>query len=136
MRPPPHVRNAVELVVHRPPPGRQEIQAYGPGGFTISGLRYQGSVIVSLEQVWPVALDAMGAARIELLAPLFAAGTEIDLLLLGSGARFLLPPPDLVRELRSRGIAVEAMTTAAACRTFNLLATEERRIAALLVALP
>jgi uncharacterized protein len=126
----------VEFVAHRVPPGRQEIQAYGRGGFTISGSRYQGSVIVSLEQVWPIALDAIAAARIELLAPLFAAGIEIDLLLLGSGARFLLPPPELVRELRARGIAVEAMTTAAACRTFNLLATEERRIAALLVALP
>lgn len=136
MRPPPHVRNAVEFVAHRAPPDRQEIQSYGPGGFTISGIRHEGSVIVATARVWPVGLAAIGAARIDLLEPLFAAGTEVDLLILGTGAAFELPPPELLRGLRERGIAVEFMTTAAACRTFNLLAAEERRVAALLVALP
>lgn len=126
----------MEFVAHRAPPERSEIQAYRPGGFTVSGVRHEGSLIVTVGEVRPIPLGHIGDLAMTHLEPLFAGGAEIDLLVLGTGAGFVLPPPALLRELRRRGIAVEFMSTAAACRTFNLLASEERRVAAVLVALP
>lgn len=135
MRPPPHVREAVEFVAHRAPPDRQEIQSYGPGAFTISGVRHEGSLIVTASAVLPLSAERIGELAVADLEPLLAGGTGIDLLLLGTGSTFALPPSGLLRELRGRGLAVEFMTTAAACRTFNLLASEERRVAAVLIAI-
>ena len=130
------VVDAMQFVAHRLPADRLTVQSYGPGGFTISGVRYHSAVLLTTTRLWPVPIAAMPAIRLELFAPLFEAGIEVDLLLLGTGAAFALPPPDLLQALRARRLAVEAMTTPAACRTFNLLASEERRVAALLLTLP
>ncbi len=58
---------------------------------------------------------------------------EPDLVLLGTGSRQRFPAPALYRGLIDAGIGLEAMTTAAACRTFNILAGEGRRVAAALL---
>jgi uncharacterized protein len=58
---------------------------------------------------------------------------EPELVLLGSGRRLRFAPPAVLRTLIERGIGVEAMDTAAACRTFNVLATEGRRVVAALL---
>jgi len=62
------------------------------------------------------------------------AGEALDVLLVGCGPRFLPPPAGLVRALRESGIGLEWMDTGAACRTFNVLLAEERRVAAALIA--
>ena len=59
---------------------------------------------------------------------------SIDILILGAGAQFGQPTPDLRQALRAHGIVIEAMDTRAACRTFNVLLAEARRIAAALIA--
>jgi uncharacterized protein len=56
-------------------------------------------------------------------------------LILGLGPRFLMVPAELRQALKGHGIAVEAMDTGAACRTFNVLLAEDRRVAAALIAL-
>lgn len=56
-----------------------------------------------------------------------------ELVLLGSGLRQRLAPPVLVRALIERGIGFEAMDTAAACRTYNVLASERRKVVAALI---
>ncbi len=115
---------------------RQVVQAYGGGGFTVSGVRHEGSVLVFPDRVlaWPVrAADELALAALEpLRAP---PGPVPDILVVGTGARFSLFPPELRRALREWGAVVEAMATPAACRTYNLLLAEERRVAAALVAL-
>ena len=63
--------------------------------------------------------------------PLFVS--EPELILLGTGPQLIFPPRELVFSLARRGIALEAMDTAAACRTFNILASEGRRVAAVLI---
>ncbi|HET6522778.1 MAG TPA: Mth938-like domain-containing protein [Geminicoccaceae bacterium] len=118
----------------RLPEGRQLVQAYRPGGFTIGGRDYEGSVLVfpSHTVAWPVtAPDQLTAAT---LRPVVEASPPVDLLLLGSGDRFALLSPGLRRELRGHGLVVEIMDTAAACRTYNVLLAEERRVAAALIA--
>ncbi len=115
-------------------PGRPLINSYGGGGFRIGGVRYEGSVIVLRERVaaWPVA--DLGSVSVEGLAAVVEAEPAVEVLLLGCGER-AGPLPQALREaLKREGIAVEAMDTGAACRTFNVLLHEDRRVAAALIA--
>jgi uncharacterized protein len=117
------------------PAGRQLIQAYREGAFTVAGVRHQGSLLVMPERTlaWPV--DALSAITLENVAPITLADPAIELLLLGCGEKFALAPPALRDGLRGHGIVVEAMATPAACRTYNVLLAEDRRVAAALIAL-
>jgi uncharacterized protein len=117
------------------PPARQLIQGYAAGGFRIAGVRHEGSVLVlpGRTLAWPVAAPEQVTA--ESLAPIAAAEPAVDILLLGLGPRFAMVAPELRAALRAAGIVVEAMDTAAACRTYNLLVSEDRRVAAALIAL-
>ncbi len=63
--------------------------------------------------------------------PLIASKPE--LILLGTGSKPVFPPRELVFSLARRGIGLETMDTAAACRTFNILIAEGRRVAAVMI---
>jgi len=83
---------------------------------------------------WPVrSADELALAALEPLRT--PPGPVPDILVVGTGARFALFAPELRRALREWGAVVEAMATPAACRTYNLLLAEERRVAAALIAL-
>lgn len=58
---------------------------------------------------------------------------DIELVLFGSGARMRFPKPEWLKALYARGIGVETMDTQAACRTYNFLAGEGRKVAAALL---
>ncbi|MFQ5982561.1 MAG: Mth938-like domain-containing protein [Woeseiaceae bacterium] len=73
----------------------------------------------------------IGELSEEDLQPLFASDPE--LILLGTGRQPIFPPRELVFALARRGVGLEAMDTAAACRTFNILVSEGRRVAAVLI---
>jgi len=110
------------------------IDGYGNGGFRIAGQHYDGSVLVFADGV--VAWEAARAEDIspQGLAPVQERGVAVELLLLGCGAR-LQPVPEPVRHmLAGLGIRVEPMDTGAACRTYNVLALEDRAVAAALIA--
>jgi uncharacterized protein len=117
------------------PAGRQLIEAYRPGGFRIAGVQHEGSVLVLPEHTlgWPV--GAPGEISAASLAPITTAEPAVEILILGLGARFGLIGNELRAALRAHGITIEAMTTDAACRTYNVLLTEDRRVAAALIAL-
>lgn len=117
------------------PPQRQLIQGYREGGFTIGGVRHAGSVLVLPERTlaWEVAeLDEVSAMT---LAPILEAEPAVEILVLGSGSRFAMVSQELRADLKSRGVSVESMDSRAACRTFNLLLAEDRRVAAALIAI-
>lgn len=109
--------------------GRQVIERYGPTGFRVSGTIYLSPVLVFPERtlVWEGA-----AATIEALAPVAEHGS-VELLLLGLGRRMAPVAFALRNAMKVRGIALEAMETGAACRTYNLLLAEDRRVAAALL---
>ncbi|TQF85675.1 hypothetical protein FK498_00220 [Elioraea sp. Yellowstone] len=111
------------------------LQGYGPDGFRIAGEIVAGSVILLPDRVLPWTASCLAEATPESLAPVIEASAALDLLVLGTGRRFALVPPGLAKALRAVGIAVEAMDTTAACRTFPTLAAEGRRVAAALIAL-
>ena len=112
----------------------QLINAYGEGGFRISGRSYRGSVLVLPTQT--LQLDARTAAELagHHLEPVAAFSPGIELLLAGCGAEIALFDDSVFGALKSGGVAVEAMNTGAACRTFNVLLAEDRRVAAVLIA--
>ena len=114
-------------------PGRQVIQSYAAGQFKISGEVYSGPVIVTADQtlIWktenpPDNLCISDFDQIENLDQNF------DVVLLGCGKSVEFITPKFKSDLKNKGITIEAMDTGAACRTYNVMVTEERRVAAVL----
>ncbi len=108
------------------------IHAYENGRVNISGKDYHDSLILLPRQIiehWrPDSFDTLtGEDFLEI------AALQPELLLLGTGATHLFPHPSLLQPLADSGIGVESMTTAAACRTYNILMSEGRRVAAALL---
>ena len=83
------------------PEGRQFIQAHREGGFTIAGVRHEGSVLVLPERTLPWPVRDLDAVTLESLAPITAAAATVDILVLGCGAAFGQPAADLRQALRS-----------------------------------
>ncbi|MET0272069.1 MAG: Mth938-like domain-containing protein [Phenylobacterium sp.] len=111
------------------------IDAYGEGGFRLSGARHEGSLLIvgDAAQPWPVA--SFAELTPESLAPVLAAGrAEVEFLLLGVGARNAQPPRPVREALLRAGIGLEFMDTPAAARMYNVLTSEGRRLAAALIA--
>lgn len=117
------------------PKGRQLIQSYGDNGFRISGTRYEGSVWILPEQTiaWPVnAISEVSPDSLKELLNL--AAQHVRILLIGTG-KSMLPLPAAWRTMaREADVALEAMDTGAACRTYNVLLTQETSVAAALIA--
>lgn len=113
------------------PPGRQLVERYGPSGFRISGVIWPGAVLVFPYQTLAWSATDPTTVSWESLAPVL--GQDVQVLLLGVGRR-MTPVASLLRAaLREAGIALEPMDTGAACRTYNILVAEERRVAAALL---
>lgn len=106
--------------------------AYGEGYVSVNGRRIEKSVIVLPERVvedWgATSFDALAAAHMVTLA-----GLDREIVLLGTGRLLRFPRPEVLRPLVQAGIGVEVMDIHAACRTYNILASEERRVAAALL---
>ena len=117
------------------PSGRQIVESYGEGRFRVTGQVYESPILVFPERTltWPVIRFA--DASLENLVPVLAAGREgnVELLLFGQGPQMQLVPPAQRQGLRAAGVVVEPMDTGAACRTYNVLMAEGRRIAAALI---
>jgi uncharacterized protein len=106
------------------------INSYTTEGFTIAGVTHQGAVLLA-GGVHGVALDKAEKLEYRHLLPL--RGKGVSYLIIGCGQKGVMPSISLVKELREMGIVAEAMSTAAACRTYNVLLAEGRPVAALLL---
>jgi uncharacterized protein len=112
--------------------GKQVIQGYGPGRFRIAGRVHEGAVLIHPDRSLAWAPRDVHSLTEEDFAPLFQP-VPVSLLLLGCGAAVAPLPPGLRQSLRGRGIVVEVMDTGAAVRTYNVLLTEGREVAAALL---
>lgn len=107
------------------------ITGYGEDHILINGVRHVGSLIVLPDEVisgWAEDLSSLNAAHFDAVvmrAP--------EIVLLGTGQRQHFPSPALYQGLLAARIGVEIMATSAACRTYNILAGEGRRVAAALL---
>jgi len=116
------------------PQGRQIVQSYAEGIFRVSGQVYDGPVIVFAERtiVWPVRKTLAEMTAEDFTAILKESG-ELDVVLMGCGKAMGSMPFALRQDLKDRGIAIDFMDTGAACRTYNVLMAEGRRVAAALL---
>lgn len=109
--------------------GRPPVEGYGPGGFRVAGVWWEGSLVLL-----PSGIHRVGGITLAALAPLIDAGSEIDVVLMGRGAEIAPLEPELHKAIRDAGPEVETMSTPSACRTYNVLLAENRRVAAVLAA--
>jgi len=108
------------------------VTAYGPGYIEINMVRYTESVLVMPEgeiRPWPVRrFEDLEPAHFEGLLP-----HAPEVVLLGTGNRLRFPHPRLTDSLARRHVGVDAMDLQAACRTYNILMAEGRKVAAVLL---
>ena len=117
------------------PEGRQIIQGYSANGFRVNGQSFDGAIIVTPLQTAPWTAKSFADLTENDFEALAANANDIDVVLLGSGARGEFFPPKLRTALKQKGLTVETMDTGAACRTYNVLMAEGRRVAAALMPL-
>ncbi len=110
----------------------QSITAYGLGWIAIQGEKITHSVLITSEGI---RLDWQCQTFDELLPQHFAQLAELDveLVIFGSGERLRFPKPEWQVPLMQRRVGLETMDTQAACRTYNILAGEGRKVAAALL---
>jgi len=110
----------------------QSVTGYGPGWIAIQGEKITHSVLISsqgLRENWSCSSFADLSA--EHFAPL--EKLDVELIIFGSGQQLRFVPPAWVAGLMQRRIGFETMDTQAACRTYNILAGEGRKVAAALL---
>lgn len=113
----------------------QSVTGYGDGWIAVNGQRHFHSLILTPKGEllpWPCArFESLEAGHFEMLAG--QAAEPPELIVFGSGSKLRFAPPTLLQGLMAMRIGVETMDTAAACRTYNILAGEGRRVVAALL---
>ncbi len=102
--------------------GAQPVDAYGPGFFRVQGEKIEGAMLITA-----TGLSEWGG--FEDGTALLALAGEVDVILVGTGVEIAHLPPALRREVEAAGMGVEVMNSPAACRTYNVLVAEGRRVA-------
>lgn len=120
------------------PEDRQVIDSYGPGRFQIAGKTYTGPVLVFPNTVltWDGAVEGDLATALDpaSLALVGRADPAVEVFLIGTGAKVEFVRPSQKAAIKAAvGLAPDAMETGAACRTYNILLAEGRRVAAALI---
>ena len=114
------------------PTGANTFTGYGEGFVMVNQQRYERSLVVTPDLIWTEwgasTFEALAESHFEALLPL-----ESDVLILGTGNRLRFPHPRLTRALAAARKGLEVMDVPAACRTYNLLASEGRMVAAALL---
>ncbi len=120
------------MKLHAPAPSSlYTFSGYGDGFVMVNGQRHERNIIVMPEQLLPwsaAGFDALTETDFQGFLEL-----NLEILLLGTGPKQRFPHPRLTKALMAKRIGVEAMDLQAACRTYNILMAEERRVAAALL---
>ena len=112
--------------------GWNTFTAYGEDYVSVNAVRHQDNLIVlpyQLIEKWtPASFSSLSRADFDFLATL-----DAEIILLGTGKLLRFPSPELMQSLMQARKGIEVMDTQAACRTFNVLAGEKRKVAAALL---
>lgn len=117
-------------------PGRSPIEAYGNGGFRFAGMSHRGGILCLPSGIygWKHPDAEAGLISVPSLGAVLAEAEEIEVLLVGTGEHLVPLAPELKRTMREAGIVADPMATGAAVRTFNVLLSESRAVAAAILA--
>ena len=119
-----------------PDPGSaQVVRSYGPGRFLISEREWHEPVLVTPTVTVPVQIARAEDLTLDQLSFLKTLPVPTELLVLGCGARAVFVPPDKRAALKAAGLGLEVVDTGSACRIYNVLLAEGRRVAAVLIPL-
>ena len=113
----------------------QLIRSYGPGRFLISDRDWRQPVLVTPFATTPWNVTRAEDLTLASLEALQAAPAPTELLVLGCGPLAIFLPIDLRAALKAAGLALEVVDTGSACRIYNVLLAESRRVAAALIPL-
>jgi uncharacterized protein len=111
--------------------GRNSFSGYGLGYVAVNGTRHERSLIVLPDRIlgWePATFEDLNHASFAALATL-----PLEVLIVGTGLRLRFPHPSITRDIYAAGIGLEVMDSHAACRTYNILLSENRRVGAALL---
>jgi uncharacterized protein len=117
---------------HLPRPA--QIDAYGNGGFRFGGMSHRGSLLCLPDGIWAWPVKDVSELGEAALAPVLTRAQQLDFFLLGAGSDPYALPAPLQARFRDLSLSVDAMTTGAAVRTYNILLAEGRRVGAGLIA--
>jgi uncharacterized protein len=113
--------------LHASIPAANTITAYGDDYVMVNGQRRESSSLITPEQILPWSVARFQDLKEEDFTSLTSLGA--DIVLLGTGARQRFPHPRLTAALGAARIGLEVMDSKAACRTYNILVAEERKVA-------
>ena len=111
--------------------GTNFIRAYDKDEIRVGERAIRNNCIVTADQILDWSPQSVEAMTVDDIGPLLELAPEI--VILGTGAMQRFPDPSLMGAILSRGIGFEVMTTSAACRTYNVLVSEDRKVAAVLL---
>jgi uncharacterized protein len=121
-------------------PGSHPIAAHGAGAFAFAGMSHEGSILATPQGVRAIDVASVNDLDEIALAPLIAECADrpgsIELLIVGTGARMSPVGRPLKDVLKRAGLRFEAMATGPALRVYNVMQSEDRRVAAALIAAP
>ena len=117
-----------------PEEGQQLVNSYGDGGFRVSGVRFDGNIIILPNETTAWDIGSIKDLTIESLEPIINATPPVEILLIGCGASMAFIEEDIRKALRAKGITIDSMDSGAAVRTYNVLLLERRRVAVALIA--
>ncbi|CAN7294450.1 Mth938-like domain-containing protein [Neorhizobium tomejilense] len=115
-------------------PGRAPIDAYGNGGFRFADMSHRGSLLCLPSGIHGWELQEGEPLTVASLMKVLGESSEIEVLLVGTGANLKPIPAEVKAALKAKGIASDPMSTGAAVRTFNIMLAESRAVAAALIA--
>ncbi|QDG77743.1 Mth938-like domain-containing protein [Labrenzia sp. PHM005] len=115
-------------------PGRAPLDAYGDGGFRFAEMSHRGSLLCVPSGIYGWNLNKPSEFNHEAFEKVLEERADIEVLLVGTGLDLLPLPADLKAMFREAGILADPMSTGAAVRTYNVLLSEERAVAAALLA--
>ena len=115
-------------------PYEAPVTAYGNGGFRFAEMSHKGSILCLPSGVYAWAPVAAGDLTPEDFAGVLNELAPPCVLLLGTGASQIFPSAELTKAFADKGLGLEAMSTGAAARTYNVLLAEKRHVAAALIA--
>lgn len=122
----------MKIQIDTPSADRNIIQSYSPAGIIINNLLYPHSLIISPVQI----IDNWSAVSPSMLLPSHFTPVieqQPELILIGTGKRLQFPDQEILALIMGRNIGVEVMDTAAACRAYNFIAGEGRKVIATLI---
>jgi uncharacterized protein len=115
-------------------PGRAQIDAYGNGGFRFADMSHRGSLLLLPSGVYGWEVDETRVLTLADLTRVLDEAGEIEVLLLGMGKNLKIIPAEIKAALKARNISSDTMSTGAAVRTYNVMLSESRAVAAALIA--